>query len=145
MKFLLVVFLALQLGTVSTWSMDCDHYWAAVERLNQDPFYQKKENASVRWYVLRLYRARTPEHCYEQYVQQNILMADKAIEPGKKSTERYLPEKAWAAMSKAERKKTDDKKKRESRKGKQFVENTERAKKARRAVSKAEKRKMGQS
>ena len=39
-------------------------------------------------------------------------MADKAIEPGKKSTERYLPEKAWAAMSKAERKKTDDKKKR---------------------------------
>ena len=71
-------------------------------------------------------------------------MADKAIEPGKKSTERHLPEKAWAAMSKAERKKTDDKKKRESRKGKQFVENTERAKKARKAVSKAEKRKMGQ-
>ena len=60
-------------------------------------------------------------------------MADKAIEPGKKSTERYLPEKAWAAMSKSERKKTDDKKKRESRKGKQFVENTERAKKARKA------------
>ena len=68
MKFLLVVFLALQLGTVSTWSMDCEHYWAAVERLNADPFYQKKENASVRWYVLRLYRARTPEYCYEQYV-----------------------------------------------------------------------------
>ena len=43
-------------------------------------------------------------------------MADKAIEPGKKSTERYLPKAAWAAMSKAERKKTDDKKKRESRK-----------------------------
>ena len=60
-------------------------------------------------------------------------MADKAIEPGKKSTERYLPEKAWAAMSKSER-----------RKGKQFVENTDRAKKARKAVSKAEKRKMGQ-
>jgi len=53
-------------------------------------------------------------------------MADKAIEPGRKSTERYLPEK------------------RESRKGKQFVENTDRAKKARKAVSKAEKRKMGQ-
>ena len=32
-------------------------------------------------------------------------MADKAIEPGKKSTERYLPEAAWKAMSKAERKK----------------------------------------
>ena len=32
-------------------------------------------------------------------------MADKAIEPGKKSTERYLPEAAWKAMSKAEREK----------------------------------------
>ena len=69
-------------------------------------------------------------------------MADKAIEPGKKSTERYLPKAAWAAMSKAECKKTDDKKKRESRKGKQFVKNTDRAKKARKAVSLAEKRKM---
>ena len=69
-------------------------------------------------------------------------MADKAIEPGKKSTERYLPKAAWAAMSKAERKKTDDKKKRESRKGKQFVKNTDKAKKARKAVSLAEKRKM---
>ena len=62
-------------------------------------------------------------------------MADKAIEPGKKSTERYLPEAAWKAMSKAERKKTDDKKKRESRKGKQFVENTDKAKRARRMAS----------
>ncbi len=69
-------------------------------------------------------------------------MADKAIEPGKKSTERYLPEAAWKAMSKAERKKTDDKKKRGSRKGKQFVENTEKAKRARRMASKKAKRNM---
>mgnify|MGYP005660288417 FL=1 len=69
-------------------------------------------------------------------------MADKAIEPGKKSTERYLPEAAWKAMSKAERKKTDDKKKRESRKGKQFVENTDKAKKARRMASERAKRSM---
>ena len=69
-------------------------------------------------------------------------MADKAIEPGKKRTERYLPEAAWKAMSKAERKKTDDKKKRESRKGKQFVENTEKAKRARRMASKKAKRNM---
>ena len=68
-------------------------------------------------------------------------MADKAIEPGKKSTERYLPEAAWKAMSKAERKKTDDKKKRESRKGKQFVENTEKAKRARRMASEKSKEK----
>ena len=69
-------------------------------------------------------------------------MTDKAIEPGKKSTERYLPEAAWKAMSKAERKKTDDKKKRESRKGKQFVENTKKAKRARRMASEKAKRSM---
>ena len=69
-------------------------------------------------------------------------MADKAIEPGKKSTERYLPKAAWAAMSKAERKKTDDKKKRESRKGKQFVKNTDKARKARKAATKMAKRSM---
>ena len=69
-------------------------------------------------------------------------MADKAIEPGKKSTERYLPEAAWKAMAKAERKKTDDKKKRESRKGKQFVENTDKAKRARRMASERAKKSM---
>ena len=69
-------------------------------------------------------------------------MADKAIEPGKKSTERYLPEAAWKAMSKADRKKTDDKKKRESRKGKQFVENTDKAKRARRMASERAKKSM---
>ena len=67
-------------------------------------------------------------------------MADKAIEKGR--TERYLPEKAWDKLSKEERRETDDKKKAASRKGKQFVPNTERAKKARKAVSKAEKNKM---
>jgi hypothetical protein len=69
-------------------------------------------------------------------------VADKAIEKGR--TERYLPEKAWAKLSKEERRETDDKKKAASREGKQFVPNTERAKKARKAVSKAEKRKMSQ-
>ena len=69
-------------------------------------------------------------------------MADKAIEKGR--TERYLPEKAWAKLSKEERRETDDKNKAASREGKQFVPNTERAKKARKAVSKAEKRKMSQ-
>lgn len=59
---------------------------------------------------------------------------DKAIEPGKKSTERYLPKAAWAKLSAEERKKTDQKKQRESRTGKQFVSNTPTAKKARRSV-----------
>ena len=69
-------------------------------------------------------------------------MADKAIEPGKKSTERYIPKAAWAAMSKSERKQTDDKKKRGSRKGKQFVENTKKARKARKMASKRAARSM---
>ena len=69
-------------------------------------------------------------------------MTDKAIKKCKKGTSRYLPEAAWAAMSKSERKKTDDKKKRESRKGKQFVENTEKAKRARRMATKKAKRSM---
>ncbi|NBQ92776.1 MAG: hypothetical protein EBU06_02280 [Micrococcales bacterium] len=69
------------------------------------------------------------------------MTTDKAIEIGQKSTERYLPEKAWAKLSPEERRSTDDKKKRGSREGKQFVPNTERAKKARRAVELASKRK----
>ena len=69
------------------------------------------------------------------------MTADKAIEPGKKSTERYLPEAAWARMSPDARRETDEKKKRESRKGKQFVENTDTARKARRAVELASRRK----
>ena len=45
-------------------------------------------------------------------------------------------------MSKSERKKTDDKKKRESRKGKQFVKNTDKARKARKMASKKAARSM---
>lgn len=69
------------------------------------------------------------------------MTSDKAIEPGQKGTERYLPKSAWARLSPEERKKTDEKKQRESRTGKQFVPNTERAKKARRAVELSSRRK----
>jgi len=55
-------------------------------------------------------------------------VADKAIQKG--YTKRYLPEKAWASLSKDEREETDSKKREGSRKGKQFVSNTEKAKKA---------------
>ena len=68
-------------------------------------------------------------------------MADKAIEKGR--TERYLPKAAWAKMSSEERKETDDKKKAASRKGKQFVPNTEKAKKASRAARRYESKKAG--
>ena len=70
------------------------------------------------------------------------MTADKAIEPGKKGTERYLPKSAWAQLSPEERRQTDEKKKRESRKGKQFVANTDRARKARQAVELASRRKQ---
>lgn len=70
------------------------------------------------------------------------MSTDKAIEPGQKSTERYLPEAAWSKLSPEERKITDEKKKRGSLTGKQFVSNTETARKARRAVELASKRKQ---
>ena len=54
--------------------------------------------------------------------------ANKAIQPG--GTKRYLPEKAWAYLYKEDRVKTDAKKKAGSKQGKQFVPNTEAAKKA---------------
>lgn len=70
------------------------------------------------------------------------MTTDKAIEAGQKGTERYLPESAWARLSPEERRQTDEKKQRESREGKQFVSNTERAKKARRAVELSSRRKQ---
>ena len=60
-------------------------------------------------------------------------MADKAIQKDG-TTKRYLPKKAWAKLSKEEREDTDRKKQEGSRKGKQFVANTEKAKKAGKAA-----------
>ena len=60
-------------------------------------------------------------------------MADKAIQSDG-TTKRYLPKKAWAKLSKKEREETDRKKREGSRKGKQFVANTEKAKKAGKAA-----------
>lgn len=68
-------------------------------------------------------------------------MADKAIEPERKVLKGiYQKQLGLRCLNLSV--KTDDKKKRESRKGKQFVKNTDKAKKARKAVSMAEKRKM---
>jgi hypothetical protein len=64
-------------------------------------------------------------------------MADKAIQPG--YTKRYLPEKAWASLSKEERAETDRKKRAGSKQGKQFIPNTETAKKAGKAARAASK------
>ena len=62
-------------------------------------------------------------------------MTDKAIEKGR--TERYLPEKAWAKLTPEQRRETDEKKKAASKQGKQFVPNTEAAKKAGKAARSA--------
>ena len=60
-------------------------------------------------------------------------MPDKAIQSDG-TTKRYLPKKAWAKLSKEERDKTDAKKRAASKNGKQFVPNTEKAKKAGKAA-----------
>jgi hypothetical protein len=48
---------------------------------------------------------------------------------------RYLPKQAWEQMSDDEKEETDDKKVKESKKGKQFVGNTTEAKSARKTAS----------
>jgi len=60
-------------------------------------------------------------------------MGERARQPDG-TTKRYLPKKAWASLSKEERDKTDAKKRAASKKGKQFVANTEKAKKAGKAA-----------
>lgn len=67
-----------------------------------------------------------------------MTVADKAIQSDG-TTKRYLPKKAWASLSKEERQETDQKKREGSRKGKQFVPNTETAKKAGKAARAAKK------
>jgi hypothetical protein len=54
---------------------------------------------------------------------------EKAVQGGE--THRYLPDKAWNELSPEEKKATDEKKVRGSRKGKQFVANTPKASEAR--------------
>jgi hypothetical protein len=65
------------------------------------------------------------------------MASDKAIQDG--YTKRYLPEKAWASLSKEEREQTDQKKRAGSKEGKQFVSNTDAAKKAGRAARAAKR------
>jgi hypothetical protein len=65
------------------------------------------------------------------------MASDKAIQPG--YTKRYLPKSAWASLSKEEREQTDQKKRVGSKEGKQFVSNTDAAKKAGRAARAAKR------
>ena len=56
--------------------------------------------------------------------------AERTDRKGNKVTARYLPDKAWKSMSKSQAKATDTKKRAASKKGKQFVGNTKKAKRA---------------
>ncbi|KAJ5882618.1 uncharacterized protein N7529_001290 [Penicillium soppii] len=51
------------------------------------------------------------------------------------SRKRYLPKKAWEELSESQKAETDEKKVKESKKGRQFVGNTDNAKDARRRAS----------
>ena len=57
------------------------------------------------------------------------------------STKRYLPEKAWDMLSDKEKKEAEKKKKQGDKKGKQYVENTVKAKLARKKAQTGEKTK----
>lgn len=73
-------------------------------------------------------------------------MADLAREKGR--TERYLPKRAWAALSPEERRATDEAKKRATAGNKPVntrVPNTEKAKQARRKASEYIKRRTQNS
>jgi len=56
--------------------------------------------------------------------------AKRKNKKGETVTARYLPKKAWSKLSKSEARATDSKKRAASKKGKQFVSNTKKAKRA---------------
>lgn len=77
----------------------------------------------------------TQQKNLEKWTEEKWTTADdkKAIRGGE--TARYLPKKAWDKLSPAEKKATDTKKRTASKKGEQFVANTDPAKKARKKAS----------
>lgn len=62
--------------------------------------------------------------------------AKRTNKKGETVTARYLPKAAWSKLSKSEAKATDSKKRAASRKGRQFVGNTKKAKRAGRRARK---------
>jgi len=64
MSFLFAALLFVQSGSPLAWRMNCKQYWAAVRRVDENPFYQKKENQAARRYVLRVFKSKTPSICH---------------------------------------------------------------------------------
>lgn len=73
----------------------------------------------------------------ESWTEEKWKTADGKPAARGKTTARYLPKKAWDKLSPSEKKATDEKKRKGSRTGKQFVANTEPAKKARKSAAKS--------
>lgn len=81
----------------------------------------------------------------DQWTKEDWKTADgkpaaRKTKAGKKTMARYLPKKAWDKLSPAEKKATDVKKRKASKKGEQFVANTKPAKKARRSAAGSKKK-----
>lgn len=73
----------------------------------------------------------------EQWTDEAWQTADGKPAERDGGTTRYLPEEAWNQLSPAEKKATNAKKQAGSKKGDQFVSNTEKAKEARKKASKS--------
>ena len=71
----------------------------------------------------------------DQWTKEQWTTADRKPAVRGKATARYLPKGAWDKLSPDEKKATDAKKRAGSRKGKQFVANTRRAKSARKSAA----------
>ena len=70
-----------------------------------------------------------------QWTEQEWTTADGAKAERTDGTHRYLPKKAWETLTAAQKQATDRKKVAGSRKGEQFVANTETARRARKSAS----------
>ena len=73
----------------------------------------------------------------ESWTEEKWKTADGKKAARGKTTARYLPAKAWEKLTPAEREATDAKKKASSRTGRQFVDNTPAAKRARKSAAKS--------
>lgn len=73
----------------------------------------------------------------QQWTEEEWQTQDGSAEArGEDETARYLPKEAWENMSEKEKKATEQKKREASRRGQQYVDNTEKAKQARKEAQK---------
>lgn len=81
-----------------------------------------KKWTKQKWMYLSDFKKKQKKKAEQYFQEAMILLAEVKSNPG-----RYLPESKWKSLSEPERQATDKKKKQEG-KGKQYVENTDKAK-----------------